>query len=107
VGGTTQGFLDGTHSGTAVFVGNSIGALLSLMVVADYPEIAGGVLINSAGGLSHRPHESKSTLTARNGNLNRLIRAKLTGRVLFDRVRQNHNSAHAPASLPQPGGSYR
>jgi len=28
------------------------------MVVADYPEIAtGGVLINSAGGLSHRPHE--------------------------------------------------
>ena len=32
----------------AVFVGNSIGALLSLMVVANHPEIsAGGVLINS------------------------------------------------------------
>ena len=35
----------------AVFVGNSIGALLSLMVVANHPEIsAGAVLINCASG---------------------------------------------------------
>ena len=41
-----------------VFVGNSIGALLSLMLVAHHPEIsAGGVLVNCAGGLNHRPDE--------------------------------------------------
>ena len=72
-----------------VFVGNSIGALLSLMVVADYPEMAaGGVLINSAGGLSHRPHELNPPLRLVMGAFNRLVRSKLTGRVLFDRVRQ-------------------
>ncbi|BDI16271.1 hypothetical protein ANSO36C_20730 [Nostoc cf. commune SO-36] len=42
----------------AVFIGNSIGALLSLIVLVEHPQIAaGGILINSAGGLSHRPHE--------------------------------------------------
>lgn len=54
-----------------VFVGNSIGALLSLMVLANHPEVAaGGVLISCAGGLS------------------RLVRSKVTGRALFNRVRQ-------------------
>jgi pimeloyl-ACP methyl ester carboxylesterase len=73
----------------AVFVGNSIGALLSLMVVADNPEIAaGGVLINCAGGLSHRPHELNPPLRLVMGGFNRLVRSKLTGRVIFNRVRQ-------------------
>lgn len=72
----------------AVFVGNSIGALLSLMVVAD-PEIsAGGVLINCAGGLSHRPHELNPPLRVAMGAFNRLVRSQLTGRVIFNRVRQ-------------------
>jgi hypothetical protein len=40
-----------------VFIGNSIGVLLSLIVLVEHPEIAaGGISINSAGGLSHRPH---------------------------------------------------
>lgn len=72
----------------AVFVGNSIGALLSLMVVAD-PEIsAGGVLINCAGGLSHRPHELNPPLRIAMAGFNRLVRSKFTGRVVFNRVRQ-------------------
>lgn len=72
-----------------VFVGNSIGALLSLMVVAEHPEIvAGGVLINCAGGLSHRPHELNPPLRLVMGAFNRLVRSKLTGQVLFNRVRQ-------------------
>ncbi len=72
----------------AVFVGNSIGALLSLMVVAD-PEISsGGVLINCAGGLSHRPHELNPPLRIAIAGFNRLVRSKLTGRVVFNRVRQ-------------------
>jgi len=73
----------------AVFVGNSIGALLSLMVVADHPEIsAGGVLINCAGGLSHRPHELNPPLRLVMGTFNRLVSSRLTGPVLFNLVRQ-------------------
>lgn len=72
-----------------VFVGNSIGALLSLMVVANHPEIsAGGILINCAGGLSHRPHELNPPLRMVMAAFNRLVRSQLTGRVLFNRVRQ-------------------
>ncbi|PSB32699.1 alpha/beta fold hydrolase [Chlorogloea sp. CCALA 695] len=73
----------------AVFVGNSIGGLLSLMVVANHPEIAAGaVLINCAGGLSHRPHELNPPLRLVMGAFNRLLRSKITGKVLFNRVRQ-------------------
>jgi pimeloyl-ACP methyl ester carboxylesterase len=72
-----------------VFVGNSIGALLSLMVLANHPHIAaGGVLINCAGGLSHRPHELNPPLRFVMGAFNKIIRSKLTGRALFNRVRQ-------------------
>ena len=72
-----------------VFVGNSIGALLSLMVLANHPQIAaGGVLINCAGGLSHRPHELNPPLRFVMGAFNKIIRSKLTGRALFNRVRQ-------------------
>lgn len=72
-----------------VFVGNSIGALLSLMVVANHPEIAaGGVLVNCAGGLSHRPHELNPPLRIAMGAFNRLVRSKITGRLIFNRVRQ-------------------
>jgi len=72
-----------------VFVGNSIGALLSLMVVANHPEIAAGaILINCAGGLSHRPHELNPPLRLVMSAFNRLVRSKITGRVLFNRIRQ-------------------
>lgn len=73
----------------AVFVGNSIGALLSLMVMANHPHVAaGGVLISCAGGLSHRPHELNPPLRIAMGAFNRLVRSSLTGRVIFNRVRQ-------------------
>ncbi len=72
-----------------VFVGNSIGALLSLMVVANHPEIsAGAVLINCAGGLSHRPHELNPPLRVAMTAFNRLVSSKLTGKLIFNRVRQ-------------------
>lgn len=73
----------------AVFIGNSIGALLSLMVVANHPEIAvGAVLINSAGGLSHRPNELNPPLRIFMSGFNRLVRSKLTGSAIFNRIRQ-------------------
>ena len=72
-----------------VFIGNSIGALLSLMLLADSPEIAaGGVLISCAGGLSHRPYELNPPLRLAMTAFNGLVRSQLTGRFLFNRVRQ-------------------
>jgi pimeloyl-ACP methyl ester carboxylesterase len=73
----------------AVFIGNSIGALVSLMVVAHHPEIsAGGVLINCAGGLSHRPDELKFALRLAMQGFNKLMSSRLLGPLLFDRIRQ-------------------
>jgi len=73
----------------AVFIGNSIGALLSLMVVAEHPQIAaGGVLINSAGGLSHRPHELSPPLRIVMSAFNRLVGHPITGKFVFNRIRQ-------------------
>lgn len=71
-----------------VFVGNSIGALLSLMLVADAPELtAGGVLINCAGGLNHRPDELNPPLRLMMGAFTQLVRSPVVGSLLFDRVR--------------------
>lgn len=73
----------------AVFVGNSIGALVSLIVLAEYPEItAGGVLINSAGGLSHRSHELNPPLRIIMAAFNRFVRSPITGKLMFNRIRQ-------------------
>lgn len=72
-----------------VFVGNSIGALLSLMMVADHPEIAdGAVLINCAGGLNHRPHELNLPLRIVMGIFTKLVSSKIVGPFLFNRIRQ-------------------
>jgi pimeloyl-ACP methyl ester carboxylesterase len=72
-----------------VFVGNSIGALLSLMVVAEYPEIAAGaVLINCAGGMSHRPGELNLPLRVVMQWFNRIVRSKIVGPIVFNRIRQ-------------------
>ncbi|MGL5061464.1 MAG: alpha/beta fold hydrolase [Microcoleus sp.] len=75
----------------AVFVGNSIGALLSLMVVANHPEIAaGGVLINCAGGLNHRPEELNLPLRLVMGTFAKLVRSPAIGPFLFNNIRQKH-----------------
>jgi len=75
----------------AVFIGNSIGALLSLMVVTKNPEIAaGGVLINCAGGLNHRPDELKQPLRFVMGTFSKLVSSEILGKFLFDRIRQPH-----------------
>jgi pimeloyl-ACP methyl ester carboxylesterase len=72
-----------------VFVGNSIGALLSLMLVAHHPEIAaGGVLINCAGGLNHRPNELNWLLQNVMGLFTKIVASPVLGKLIFDRVRQ-------------------
>lgn len=72
-----------------VFVGNSIGGLLALMVLAQHPEIsAGGILLNPAGGLNHRPDELNLPLRLVMGTFAKLVSSKQFGAWMFDRVRQ-------------------
>jgi len=72
-----------------VFVGNSIGGLLCLMVLADYPEIAaGGVLLNCAGGLNHRPEELPLPLRVMMGSFTKVVTSNLVGPLLFNLIRQ-------------------
>lgn len=74
-----------------VFVGNSIGALLSLMVLANHPEIAAGaVLLNAAGGLNHRPDELNLPLRVVMNCFTQLVSSPIVGPFLFDRIRQKN-----------------
>jgi pimeloyl-ACP methyl ester carboxylesterase len=73
----------------AVFVGNSIGGLLTLMILAQHPEMAqGGILLNPAGGLNHRPDELNFPLQVVMGTFAKVVSSPVIGPWLFDRVRQ-------------------
>ncbi|BAZ43451.1 alpha/beta hydrolase fold protein [Chondrocystis sp. NIES-4102] len=72
-----------------IFIGNSIGALISLMLVTNYPEMsAGGVLINCAGGLNHRPGDLNPVLGMVMGGFTKLISNPATGKIIFDNIRR-------------------
>ncbi len=72
----------------AVFVGNSIGALMALMTLVSYPETAcGGVLLNCAGSLNHRPEDLPGPLRMVMGGFSKLVSARMIGPFLFNRVR--------------------
>ena len=74
-----------------VFIGNSIGALLSLMMVAEYPDIsAGAVLLNCAGGLNHRPEELNLPLRWIMGTFTKMVGSPVIGSFVFNQVRQKH-----------------
>ncbi len=72
-----------------VFVGNSIGGLISLRLMATYPKISrGGVLINCAGGLNHRPEELNFPLRLIMGAFAKLVNSPITGKFIFNSIRQ-------------------
>ncbi|MCL1492721.1 MAG: alpha/beta fold hydrolase [Pseudanabaena sp. Salubria-1] len=76
----------------AIFIGNSIGALLALMVVTSSPEIAiGAVLLNAAGGLNHRPEELNLPLQLVMVAFAKLVSSEVTGKFVFNQVRQKRN----------------
>lgn len=82
-------FWDAHIQQPTVFVGNSIGGLLCMMVMANHPETAaGGVLLNSAGGLSHRSDELQLPLRVMMGTFNQLVRSPQIGPFLFNLIRQ-------------------
>ncbi len=73
----------------AVFVGNSIGGLLSLMVASRQPAIVlGSVLLNPAGGLNHRPEELPPLLRWVMGAFTSLVASPQVGGMMFDFIRQ-------------------
>jgi len=73
----------------AVFVGNSIGGLMTLMMLAHFPEMArAGVLLNCAGGLNHRPDELNPLLRVFMGTFNKLVSPDLLGPLVFNEVRR-------------------
>lgn len=75
----------------AIFIGNSIGALLSLMMVAHHPEISSGaVLLNCAGGLNHRPEELNLPLRMVMGFFTKLVSHPMIGPFVFNQIRQKH-----------------
>jgi pimeloyl-ACP methyl ester carboxylesterase len=75
----------------AVVVGNSIGALLGLMLLANEPEMAiAGVLLNAAGGLNHRPEELNLPLRVVMGTFSKLVSSDLFGPFVFNQIRQKH-----------------
>ena len=72
-----------------IFVGNSIGALLSLMLTTNYPEVAaGGVLINCAGGLNHRPGDLNPILGMVMAGFSKLVSSPMTGNFIFNNIRR-------------------
>ncbi|NET37531.1 MAG: alpha/beta fold hydrolase [Cyanothece sp. SIO1E1] len=74
-----------------VFVGNSIGALLCLMMLADCPEIsAGGVLLNCAGSLNNRTDDMVLPLRLIMDGFAKLVNSKTVGPFLFNQVRKKH-----------------
>ncbi len=74
-----------------VFIGNSIGGLISLMLMSKHPEItAGGVLINCAGGLNHRPDELNFFLGTIMSLFAKLVSSPITGKFIFDNVRRKN-----------------
>ncbi len=75
----------------AVIMGNSIGGLLTLMLLANRPDMAThGILLNPAGGLNHRPDELNPVLGKVLGTFGQLASSAWLGPWLFDRVRQKH-----------------
>ncbi|MEM1310112.1 MAG: alpha/beta fold hydrolase [Cyanobacteria bacterium P01_H01_bin.153] len=73
----------------AVFVGNSIGGLLTLMLLAHAPEMArAGVLLNCAGGLNHRPEELNLPLRVVMGTFSKVVNSDLLGPLVFNEVRR-------------------
>lgn len=73
----------------AVFIGNSIGGLLTLMMLAHFPDMAkAGVLLNCAGGLNHRPDELNPPLRLIMGTFSKLVSSNLLGPLVFNEVRR-------------------
>jgi pimeloyl-ACP methyl ester carboxylesterase len=72
-----------------VFIGNSIGGLIALMLLANSPDMAqAGVLLNCAGGLNHRPEELNLPLRLIMTIFSKLVSSQRLGPLVFNEVRR-------------------
>ncbi|MBE9137657.1 alpha/beta fold hydrolase [Nodosilinea sp. LEGE 07088] len=73
----------------AIYVGNSIGGLLTLMLLANHPDKAqAGAVLNCAGGLNHRPEELHPPLNWVMGAFTWLVSSPTVGPIVFNQVRR-------------------
>jgi pimeloyl-ACP methyl ester carboxylesterase len=73
----------------AIFVGNSIGGLLTLMLLANHPDKAqAGAVLNCAGGLNHRPEELHPPLNWVMGAFTWFVSSPTVGPLVFNQVRR-------------------
>lgn len=73
----------------ATYVGNSIGGLLTLMLLANHPDKAkAGAVLNCAGGLNHRPEELRPPLNWVMGTFTQLVSSPTLGPLVFNQVRR-------------------
>ncbi len=90
----------------AVFIGNSIGALLSLMMAVNHPDqVSGIILLNCAGGLSHRPEELPPPLRVVMGTFNTLVNSNQLGPLMFNLVRRKPQIRRALQQVYRKPGS--
>jgi pimeloyl-ACP methyl ester carboxylesterase len=72
-----------------IFIGNSIGALLSLMLASNLQSISrGAVLINCAGGLNHRSEELNPVLGLMMNSFTKAVALPVLGDFIFNQVRR-------------------
>ncbi|MGA1264292.1 MAG: alpha/beta fold hydrolase [Prochlorothrix sp.] len=72
-----------------VFVGNSIGALLALMLAANHPDkTTGAVLLNCAGGLNHGSGDINPVFRGIMGFFTNIVNSEFFGPIVFNQVRR-------------------
>jgi pimeloyl-ACP methyl ester carboxylesterase len=72
-----------------IWIGNSIGGLISLSMAADYPQLTHGVvLLNCAGSLNHRPEDLNLPLRIMMKGFNGLVSSAQVGPWVFNLVRK-------------------
>jgi len=75
-----------------IYVGNSIGGLLTLMMLANHPTTAqAGAVLNCAGGLNHRPEELRPPLSWVMEIFTGLVSSPQFGPLVYNQVRRRQN----------------
>jgi pimeloyl-ACP methyl ester carboxylesterase len=76
----------------AFLVGNSIGGLITLTTLANRPDLcAGAILINCAGGLTHRPTDLNWFVRQIMTIFMNVVRSPAFGPLIFNRIRSKRN----------------
>jgi pimeloyl-ACP methyl ester carboxylesterase len=85
-------FSDAHIGEPAVLVGNSIGGLVTLTTISQRPDLCNGaVLINCAGGLTHRPTDLNWFLQQVMTIFINIVKSPAWGPIIFDRIRSKAN----------------